>query len=425
MSAPPPALEADAGAADVQLLVARQPIFDAAGDRAGYELLYRPDLNATAAGTTVDPEHMSADVVANALAGLGVEALSEGVPAWLNFPRGMLVSGGWRLFDPRAVVIEVLETVEADREVLAALTAARQHGYRVALDDFVHAPERAALVAAADVLKVDVLGRTADELAEVRAALAPFGRTLVAERVEDEAMRGACAALGFELFQGYFFARPETLSRREVPVQQASLIHLLNLLADETVTDPAVEEAFGGDPSLSFKLLRLVNSAQFGGRDIHSIRHAVQLAGRENLSRWLGVLFVSSLARRGGGGGELVHTAVQRAHLLGALGSLSGRAGDAGELFMVGLFSTLEPLLGMPFGELLRAINVAPGVRDALLGRRGEYAAYLALAEAFERGEWDAVRDGALALDIDTVALAQLYRRSLAMASEHLRLARY
>lgn len=419
---PAPADGDDSDARDVQLLVARQPIFDVAGDRAGYELLYRAHAAATSAGGT-DAEHMSADVLANALAGLGVGEVAEGVPAWLNFPRGMLVSGGWRLFDPREVVIEVLETVEPDREVLDVLYAARQAGYRVALDDFVHGPEREVLVAAADVIKVDVLGLTTGELAGVRAALAPFGRTLVAERVEDEAMRRACAALGFELFQGYFFARPETLSRREVPVQQASLIRLLNLLADESVTDPVVEDAFGADPSLSFKLLRLVNSAQFGGRDIHSIRHAVQLAGRKTLSRWLGVLFVSSLARRGGSGGELVHTAVQRAHLLGALGTLGGA--DSGELFMVGLFSTLEPLLGMPFAELLRAINVAPGVRAALSERRGAYAAYLALAEAFERGEWDAVRDGSAALGLDAGRLARLYRDSLALASEHLRLARY
>lgn len=411
-----------AEAPEVQLLVARQPIFDASGDRAGYELLYRGHASATAA-TGVDPEHMSAQVLANALAGLGVEAMAEGVPAWLNFPRGMLLSGGWRLFDPRQVVIEVLETVEADREVLEVLGAARQAGYRVALDDFVHAPEREALVRAADLVKVDVLGRTADELAAIRAGLAPFGRTMVAERVEDADMRRACADLGFELFQGYFFARPETLSRREVPVRQASVIQLLNLLADDKVTDPVVEDAFGADPSLSFKLLRLVNSAHFGGRDIHSIRHAVQLAGRQTLSRWLGVLFVSSLARRGGGGGELVHTAVQRAHLLGALGALAG--GDGGELFMVGLFSTLEPLLGMPYAQLLRAINVAPGVREALSERRGEYAAYLALAEAFERGAWDAVRDGSAALGVDPGDLAQLYRQSLSLASEHLRLASY
>jgi EAL and modified HD-GYP domain-containing signal transduction protein len=421
MNAPAPAPAHDD--AEVQLLVARQPIFDVAGDRAGYELLYRPHRDATAAGTGADSEHMSAEVLVNALAGLGVEALAEGVPAWLNFPRGLLLSGGWRLFDPRAVVIEVLETVEADREVLAAMSAARQHGYRVALDDFVHAPERVAMVAVADLIKVDVLGRTAGELAVVRAALAPYGRTLLAERVEDDAMRRACAALGFELFQGYYFARPETLSRREVPVRQAALIHLLNLLADDTVTDPAVEEAFGADPSLSFKLLRLVNSAQFGGRDIHSIRHAVGLAGRKNLSRWLGVLFVSSLARRGGSG-ELVHTAVQRAHLLGSLGELSGRAGESGELFMVGLFSTLEPLLGMPFEQLLAAINLPPEVRDALTLRQGTYAAYLALAEAFERGEWDAVRDHSQGLGVDAVALAKLYRQSLALATEHLRLAR-
>jgi EAL and modified HD-GYP domain-containing signal transduction protein len=418
MSAPPPGEEAG-----VLLMVARQPIFDTAGERVGYELLYRGDPGATAAAGT-DTEHMAAEVLAGALAGLGLESVAGGVPAWLNCPRGMLLAGGWRLFDPREVVIEVLETVEADREVLDACAAARQAGYRVALDDFVYSPGREALVAVADVLKVDVLGRAPAEVAAVRAELARFGRTLLAERVEDEPMRRHCEGLGFELFQGFYFARPETLTRRDLPVQQVAVVSLLNLLHDEAASDTEVEDAFGGDPALSFKLLRLVNSAQFGGRDIHSIRHAVQLAGRGTLSRWLGVLFVSSLARRGGGG-ELVHTAVQRAHLLSALAGSAERPANSGELFMVGLFSTLEPLLGIPFAELLRTINVAPGVRAALTDRKGEYAAFLALAEAFERGDWDAVSEGVRALGVDAAHLAQLYRTSLGLAAENLRQARH
>lgn len=409
--------------ADVEILVARQPLFDLEGRMAGYELLYRSHRDATGAGGAA-PERMSAEVLAGALADMGVERITEGRTAWVNFPRAPLVEGTWKLFDPGSVVLEVLETVDADREVLRACASAREAGYRLALDDFVYDAVRAPLLEFADTVKVDVLGLTEPQLRETARTLAPFRKALVAERVEDDAMRKACAGLGFTLFQGYFFARPETVSRRHLSVEQGNVLRLMNLLRDETVTAGAIEEAFGSDPSLSFKLLRLVNSAHFGGRDIHSIRHAVQLAGRDTLARWLGVLFVSSLARKGAAEGELVHMAVFRARLLELLGASVGRTAETGPLFMVGLFSTLEPLLGTPMHEILDRIAVVPGVRAALEERRGEYADYLELAEAFERGEWRQVDTRSGALGLDNGDVARLYRDSLLWASEHLRMVR-
>ncbi|MBV9773494.1 MAG: HDOD domain-containing protein, partial [Gemmatimonadetes bacterium] len=327
-------------AGDVDVLVARQPILDLERRVVGYELLYRSHLGATGAGGTA-VEQMTSEVLAGTLADLGVERITEGAQAWVNFPRSFLVDRSWKLFDPRTVVLEVLETVPADREVLQACEAARTAGYRLALDDFVYDPARAPLLEFADTIKVDVLGLSPAQIRDSVRALGRFGKVLLAERVEDDAVRKLCTELGFTLFQGYFFARPETLSRKHLSVEQGNVLRLLNLLRDETVSAAAIEEAFGSDPSLSFKLLRLVNSAHFGGRDIQSIRHAVQLAGRDKLALWLGVLFVSSLARKGAAEGELVHMAVFRARLLELLASSVGRAAETGPLFMVGLFSTL------------------------------------------------------------------------------------
>src|SRR5690606_22514194 len=117
--------------------------------------------------------------------------------------------------------------------------------------------------------------------------------------------------------------------------------------------------------------------------------HAIRLLGREQLHRWLALLFASSLARGKGIDTELVHAAVLRGRLLERLGESAGRADASGPLFMLGLFSLMDALMRMPMEELLARVNLAPEVKTALLERQGPYAVWLRLAEAYESAEWE------------------------------------
>jgi EAL and modified HD-GYP domain-containing signal transduction protein len=403
----------------VEVFVARQPIFDAEDRLRGYELLYRHSGTAVRAeGATT--HRMSKDVFLHSVLGFGLDRVTGGADAFINFSREMLTGRLYELLDPRVAVVELLEEVEPDEGTIAACRALRDAGYRLALDDFVYRPEAEPLLECAEVVKLDVLNATVAELAATVERLRPFGVRLLAERVETREVRDACLALGFELFQGYHFSRPEILSRREFSVEQTGAIRLMNLLRDARATDGDVEEAFRSAPLLTYKLLRIVNSASVGGRGIQSIGHGVRMVGRDTLYRWLALLFVSSVSAETGVETERVHSTVQRARLCEMVGEASGR-GTAGPLFMVGLFSMLGPLLRMPLEELVSMIDLAPEVRDAVLRGAGPYAPALELVRAYEAGRWDEVPHRAAEAGVSALEVPDLYLRSLTWARERLR----
>jgi EAL and modified HD-GYP domain-containing signal transduction protein len=399
--------------------VARQPIFGVAGHLVGYELLYRRASTDTAARGE-SREVMGPDVVVHAFLNIGLDRLTAGHLAYVNFTREMLLGGAFTLLPRGAVVIELLESVRPDEDVEAACADAVDAGYVLALDDFTWAPEYERLLDLASIVKVDVLDRPAEALDEIARRLAVYDVQLLAERVETAEVRAACAGLGYELFQGYYFARPEVVQKRTLVSDERAIVQAMNVLRDPATNDNEVERSFQADLGLTYKLLRMVNTAAYGGRGIESIRHAVQLSGREELYKWLALMLVSSIAARGGANRELLRLAVQRGRLCELLAATTGRAREAGALFMVGLFSLLDAIAATPLTELLESIALAPPIREALLGRRGPYAPPLAIAEAFERGAWGAVTRETHTAGIDPSTVGELYVQSLAWTRERL-----
>jgi EAL and modified HD-GYP domain-containing signal transduction protein len=267
---------------------------------------------------------------------------------------------------------------------------------------------------------VDVLGRAESELRRAADELRPHGVRLLAERVETAEVHATCRRLGYTLFQGYFYSRPQVVSHRELGVEQGTVVRLMNLLDDPAVADADVETAFKGDPSLTYKLLRIANSAAFGGREVASIGHALRMVGRKPLHRWLTLLLVSTVASQSGVGRELALQALARGRVAELVAERAGRKADAGPLFLVGLFSLLDALLRMPMDGVLARMAIAPEVKAALLSRSGPYAAALALVEAQEHGDWAAVDDAAAAVGVAPALVSACYAEALAWAGERL-----
>ena len=371
----------------LEIALARQPIFDRDDHLVGYELLYRRQRNESQAIQPVEGSgvQMSSDTIAGAFVGLGIQKVTGGKRAYINFDRAMLLSGAAQVLDPQAVVLEILESVRVDAEVLAACEALVASGYMLALDDFVYEPVYDPLLRLAKIVKVDVLGRPVCQIREQIDRLRPFGVTCLAERVESRGIRDECAALGFTLFQGYYFARPENLACREVPMEQANLMRLLNLLRDPDTTDLALEEVFRADVRLTYRLLRIVNSASLGHTGVTSIGHGIRLLGRATLHRWMSLLLVSSLATRTGDArDQLVELALIRARFSELLTEALGRQTDGSAGFVAGLFSLLDALLQMPMAELVERLSLTPELRDALLERSGPFAPTLKVIDAYE-----------------------------------------
>ena len=399
-----------------EIHLARQPIFDLKDRLVGYEILYRSSATENWANGTA--RQMSVDTLLNALIGLGLQQVTHGRLAFFNVDQDLLLANPFDAFDPERVVIEILESVPCTPETLAAIEGLVQRGFIVALDDFVYAPELEPFLRLASIVKVDVLNRSAMELEAELAPLSKYGARLLAERVETETHRNELREIGFDLFQGYFYAKPEILSGREIPVEHVIALQLMNQLRDPNTTDSELERAFRADLSLTYKLLRIVNSAALGGRGIESIAHALRLLGREPLSRWLALLAISSMASPTGVGSALVHAAMQRARFCELLAETIGVQTGAAQSFMTGLFSHLDALLRAPMEEVLEHVNLAEPVRSALIARGGRYGSALLLIEAYERGDWPEVENRATELGIEAIDLPELYTQALSWAEE-------
>lgn len=418
---------ATAGVAGIHdVFVARQPIFGEDDRLFAYELLYRGDsANNRAAGVSSD--QMCTDTVLHTLMTIGLAPLTGGTLAFVNLTRDFLLGRLYELFEPSTVMIELLETVEPDEEVVRACERLVSQGYTLALDDFVNRPGYEPLLKLASVVKIDVLDRSEADLKRTADELRPYGVRLLAERVETSEVRDACRRLGYTLFQGYFYSRPQVVSHRELGVEHSTLVRLMNMLDDPAATDANIEQAFKSDPSLSYKLLRIANSAAFAGREVSSIGFALRMVGRKPLHRWLTLLFVSTMAARSGISRELVLAALARARLAEIVGERSAQARGlrasmvpTGPLFLTGLFSLLDVLLRMPMDGVLARMSITPDVKSALLTRSGPYAATLALVEAQERGDWDAVTDAAAAVGVAPAAVSSGYTEALGWARERL-----
>lgn len=369
--------------------VARQPIFDTTNRRVAYELLYRANEFATTA-EGISQDAMCSDTALHAVVSIGLDRLTAGVPAFVNVSRDHLVGELYRVFDPATVVLELLETIEGDADVVLACEQAVANGYTLALDDYDARPGLDVLLPLVQIVKLDVLNQSVETLRPVIRKLQQYKLRVLAERVENEAMRAMCSDLGCELFQGYVFSRPETLAGRTISLQQTAMLNVMGLLNDAKVSEAELHEAFRSHPSLTLALLRIVNSASFGSRNVVSIPHAIQLIGRDALSRWLMVIFVASLSYDNPLTAEVVLQAMIRARFSELL-TMRGMPGDPSARFLVGLLSCIDGLLGQPMENVLERLPVNQEVRDALLRNEGPHAPVLSLVHAYEAGDWEYV----------------------------------
>ncbi len=400
-----------------EIFVARQPIFDDRDHVHGYELLYRGAEDADSADGA--PDAMGPSVLVDALLGIGLSEITGDRPAFVNVDRGMLVHGAVELFDPDHVVLEILEDVRPDPELVRTVEALARKGYRFALDDFVYTPEIEPLLILASVVKIDMLEHRSDELRTLAERARPYGAALLAEKVESEEHHRWARDLGFRYFQGYYFSQPQTLHHADLGVERLNVMRLLNVVNDPETSDSALERIFRGDVSLSYKLLRMVNSAAMGGRGISSISHALQLLGRKALYRWLALMLASGGAATGPRG-EMVHSALLRAGMAERLARQTGHTGEAPALYLAGLFSRLDVLMNKPMDELLDRLDLRPEVHQALAGRRGPLGPALALVEAYEDGRWPQIPGLMKDARAVTVDLSAVYLDALQEADRYL-----
>ena len=398
--------------------VGRQAIYDRRSRLAAYELLFRSGRHATAGVSEGD--RATAAVMLNALTVFGLDRLVDGLRAFINLTRAFIV-GEYALPAPDRVVLEVLEDVEVDDELIAALTDLRSRGYRLALDDFVFHPHLRPLVELAEIIKIDVLGVSDADVARHVEALRPYPVRLLAEKVETVEQFEACADLGFELFQGYLLGRPEVVEGKDISGTRLGALRVLEQLHSPGAELSELSSVISQDLAVTYKLMRLVNSAHYGlTRRIETVRDALILLGQETVKRWVTVIV---LAQGHDQSPAVIEAALTRARFCELLSSRTALTrGPAGRSFLVGLFSSLDSLLGEPLEKVLEALPLSDDIVAALVYHGGTEGMLLDAVLDYEKQAQD-VGDGQHDQPgLEGAEIPEVYLESAAWASDITRL---
>ncbi len=391
-----------------EVFLVRQPIFDKTESAVGYELRFR------------DPGDGS-DAFARSFLSGAFEVLRGGLPAWVPITRVALENDVYALPEPQSLVLVIPPDFPSDPDTLARIEALTKVGVTFALDEFerptLTSSPAVAFLPYAKYVRIDLRTISPGDAAPLVAVLKKQGKRVAADEVFDPRVHASCLAAGFDLMQGPHFARPEPLPSAELPTSSVAALRVMAMARDHTVSERELERVISSDPGITFQLLRVVNSASVGGRGISSIAHALRLAGRSNLVRWLALASYASRAGKSGIDAELTRQAVQRAFLAEAL-SKSHRQLESGTAFLVGLFSLLDAVFRIPLHEVLERIHLTDEVKAALLERTGPYADLLDVIEAYELGLWESAAEHMKALGVDPERFPELYSAAFISAEE-------
>lgn len=415
MTDPQSETAAPAGADASNLVVlARQAILDEQRAVFGYELF---DRSTSGAAHTAASD---AALLFNALSYAGTEALGGNKTVFINCTHESLVGPHLELIHPEKVVLEVPildagATPEQIAQQLPVLQQLRTLGFRIAFSQDVLRRAYASWLPLASFVKLD-LQAFRPELTEplVKFAQAHSQARLVAEKVETAEQHERMAALGVKLFQGYWFARPALVQAQTIRPAQATILQLIDMVRKQAEI-AQIEQLLKRDPTLSFNLLRFINSSGFGlSVEITSFRHAVMILGLKKLFRWAALLLTTS---RGDGSPPAVgQTAVVRGRLMELLAAELLAPEECDNAFVVGVFSLLDSMLGVSLETALETVALPQTVVDALLHGQGVFAPFLELTRACESGDDEAFARAAEALHLSNHQVNWAHLQALAWA---------
>jgi c-di-GMP-related signal transduction protein len=402
----------------MDVLVARQAIFDRDRRVYGYELLFRSnagrnEFDGTEGGLATKL------VLANSLLVIGLDNLVGTKKAFVNFGRAPLLQG-WHASLPHATtVIEVLETVEPDAEVVEACRNLREQGYQIALDDFVFRPGFEALLDVADLLKIEIQSMPRPEQTKLVRSSKARGLQMLAEKVETHEEFEWARQAGYDYFQGYFFARPVIVRGRQIPAAKLHCLRLLQEAQRAELDFDRLEVLILEDVSLSYQLLRYVNSPLFAlASSIRSIRQALMYFGEKELRKWIALATLSRTAEDKPS--ELIRHSLVRARFCESVARLAHK-GLEQSAFLTGLFSLLDALIDRPLEETLSTMGLAPEIAAVLRGQAAAndpLAGVYHLARAYELADWERVEEIARQLRIPVANLGEEYCAATGWASE-------
>ncbi|MCB2146997.1 MAG: HDOD domain-containing protein [Deltaproteobacteria bacterium] len=388
------------------IYVARQPIFDKNKNIYAYELLFRdgtanhvPDIDGDVATTTL---------LANTFFTIGMDTLAGGRKSFINFTQNLLEKKIPLLLPKASTVIEILEDVKPDPALIDACAQMTADGYTIALDDFVYRPELEPLIALATIIKFDFRLTPKEAIGTSLKQLSSNHLCLLAEKVETHDEFEAARKMGFELFQGFFFCKPEIIKRREIQGSQLTLMMIMAQITSETFSCDELERLIARDMGISYKLFKYLNSAFFArATKVTSVKQALVYLGEKEIRRFVFLVAMSRLAE--GKPDELIRTACIRGKFCELLGGEANEQTSPSEMFTLGMFSLIDAVIDQPMDKILGELPLSSQIKHALVDAKGRLAGYIMLVRSYETGRWDRVALLSHALKLDDKTLPALY----------------
>ena len=391
----------------MDVFIARQPIFNRKQEVFGYELLFRQGLDNYF--DFHDLDQAAERVIGDGAILFGIDTLTRGKKAFINLTRAALLKDYPALLPKDLAILELLETVEPDQEVIDACRALKNKGYTIALDDFVYSEAFESLLEVVDLIKVDFLATSKSERRDLFHRLAPAGKRFLAEKVETQDVYQEAFDIGYHYFQGYFFSKPVILSKRQLSSNKLNIFRVLKEIHQPGVDFKTVEEVISQDLTLTYKLLRYINSAFFGlHSEVRSIKHALVLLGQDEIKKWATLVSLGAMSNHKPM--ELMLSAAVRGKMCENLCMKAGMERKASDFFLLGLFSMIDAILDRQLVDVLADLPLARELKQALIRvTSNPYRAVLEIVLAYERGDWPAVSKWSAKLSVEEQEIPQMY----------------
>ncbi len=401
-----------------EVFLGRQPILNSKQQTIAYELLFRSKDSVT--NTNSDDLSATSTVIVNTLSQFGLEQVLGKKDGFLNVSTSLLMSETIELLPPARIVLEILEDVPINAQILTRCQALKNMGFRLAIDGFDNRAEYKPLLPHIDFVKIDLSVTPVSAIAELISMIRKTSAAkIIAEKVEQEELFLKCKELGFDAFQGYFFAKPTVLKGKKPQPHHMSLMRIMGmLLGDADLSE--LEALFKNNPSLTLGLLRLVNSVGIGGgrQKVESIRHAIAVLGQKQLMRWVQLLLYASPDSQGDN--ALMIQVASRARLMELIAKKidSYQANFSDQAFMVGMLSLADAVMQTPLEDVLNEIGLSDELRNAILNQEGTLGQLLNLAGLIELGDFDSAEQEIGKLGISSDDLLQIQLETMQWANE-------
>ncbi len=392
----------------MDVYLARQPIYDAMRRLSAYELLYRESEKNHFSGN-IDENKATEFLVSDAITVFGLKSITNGNRAFINFTRQLLLNGFALMLSPDEVVVEILENVAIDEDVIMQVAELKDRGYTIALDDYTGDPQFDDIMRYVDIIKVDFAANDRAKLVEFSERFGKSKQKLLAEKIETEEEFLFAVQNGYELFQGYYFSKPNMVKGTSVKVDASGYTTIIMELSRMEPDFNTMAKAIRINPGLTYKLLQYINTLKFMQRQpVTSIQMALITMGLNEVRRWILLIMAREFALEGRD--ELIKTAFIR----GVFAEKLARRVDemqprAHEAFLMGSFSMMDSITGAMMSDLLGDIPIADDVKEALLGEQNNFRQLLDFVSNYENGNWEEIYNHLVTYKLDRESVIRLY----------------